>query len=56
MSGADTGYRFGEEMKRRYGAKHLEWIEKENEKHRGKKIEEWELVEFIARLRPDLVK
>ena len=55
MSGADTGYRFGEEMKRRYGAKHLEWIEKENEKYRGKKIEEWELVEFIARLRPDLV-
>ena len=43
-SGGDVGHAFGEEMKRRYGKKHLEWIEKENEKHRGEKIHDWDLV------------
>jgi len=40
----------------KYGQKHLGWIEKENEKYRGQKIEEWELVEIVALLRPDLVR
>ena len=48
------GHGLGEELKRRHGDNHLEWIEMENEKYRGKKIEEWELVEMVARLRPDL--
>lgn len=50
-----VGHAFGEELKRRYGANHIKWIEEENLKHRGKKIETWEVVDIVAKLRPDLV-
>lgn len=50
------GHGLGEELKRRYNDGHLDWIGLENKKYHGKKIEEWELVEMVARLRPDLVK
>lgn len=49
------GHGLGEELKCRYNEGHLDWIELENEKYRGKKIEEWELVEMVSKLRPDLV-
>lgn len=38
-SGADIGYRFGEEMKRRHGKNHLDWIEQQNLKHRSEKLD-----------------
>lgn len=51
-----VGYGLANYLIHKYGSDHLEWIEQENEKHRGKKIEEFELVEMVAKLRPDLVK
>lgn len=50
--GADVGYAFGEELKRRYGENHLTWIEHENEKHRGEKMQDWEIV---ARVEADML-
>jgi hypothetical protein len=55
LSDGTVGTRFGIELQRRYGKSHLDWLEKENEKHRGEKLEEWLLVELTAKLRPDLV-
>lgn len=56
VSGANIGYAFGNELKRRYGDGVLVEIANLNKSYRGKKMETWELVEFVARLRPDLVK
>lgn len=50
-----VGYGLANYLIHKYGSDHLEWIERENEKYRGKKIEEWELVEMVAKLRPYLV-
>lgn len=36
---------FREEMKRRYGFPIIGWIEQQNERHRGQKMEVWEIVE-----------
>lgn len=55
-SGANIGYAFGNELKRRYGDGILSEIASLNKSYRGKKMEEWDLVDFIARLRPDLVQ
>jgi hypothetical protein len=43
-SGADIGHRFGEEMKRRYGTSILDWIEEENQRHRGEKLDILQIV------------
>lgn len=45
-----VGHAFGEELKRRYGKDHLEWIEEENNKFRGKKLETHKIVEEIEKL------
>jgi len=45
LSDGAVGARFGEELKRRYGKKHLEWIEEENLRHRGEKMEVWQIVD-----------
>lgn len=50
-----VGFRFGEELKRRYHECIIDWIEKTNEAFRGQKMETWEIVEKVAKLRPDLV-
>jgi len=44
------GYAFGEELKRRYGDKHLDWIEKENKKYHGMKLEDHEIVSRVEKL------
>lgn len=49
------GFAFGQELIRRYGPHHLEWIEKENLKYKGVKMEDWEIVEKVAELAPHLV-
>ena len=50
-----VGFRFGEELKRRHGDDVIERIEAENLKYRGQKMEEWQIVDKVATLRPDLV-
>lgn len=50
-----VGHAFGEELKRRWGEDVIEWIEQENLKYRGQKLETWQIVDKVARLRPDLV-
>lgn len=50
------GTRFGKELKRRHGEHILDWIETENEKHRGEKMEVWEIVNRVEQLRPDLIE
>lgn len=50
-----VGYRFGEELKRRYHDGIIDWIEKTNQTFSGQKIETWELVDKVRQLRPDLV-
>ena len=49
-SHAEVGHAFGEELKRRYGEKHLDWIEKENNKWRGVKLEDHIMVERVEKL------
>ena len=50
--------KMGQELQRRHGEDVLDWIERENHKpeYRGQKIEAWMYVEYVAHLRPDLVK
>lgn len=48
-----VGHAFGEELKRRYGQGHLEWIEEENARMRGKKMENHEIVERVEKLLDD---
>ena len=45
-----VGHAFAEELKRRYGENHLEWIEKENLKYHGVKMEDWEIVSRVEKL------
>lgn len=48
-----VGHNFGEELIRRYGPQHLEWIEEENLRQRGKKLETHKIVEIIEELLAD---
>ncbi len=50
LSDGIVGHTFGEELKRRHGADVLDWIETENEKYRGQKMEVWEIVERVEKL------
>jgi hypothetical protein len=34
-----TGHKFGEEMRRRWGQNHTEWIDQENLRHKDEKLE-----------------
>lgn len=45
-----VGHAFGEELKRRYGRDHLDWIEEENLKYKGIKLETHKIVEEVERL------
>jgi hypothetical protein len=53
-----TNWKLGETLKMRYGEDVLLWIELENKRaeNRGIKQEVWMCVDYVARLRPDLVK
>lgn len=55
-SGAHIGHAMGEEIKRRCGENTLEIIKEDNERFRGMKIEVFQIVDYVARLRPDLVE
>lgn len=48
-----VGHAFGQELIRRYGKKHLDWIEKENLEYRGKKLEVPRIVEIVEKLLED---
>lgn len=50
LSDGIVGHNFGEELKRRHGDKILDWIQSENEKYRGQKMEVWEIVERVTEL------
>lgn len=50
LSDGKIGHTFGEELKRRLGDDVLERIDKDNVANRGKKVEEWELVEMCSKL------
>lgn len=52
-----TLYKLSETLKFRYGEDVLLYIETQNNsiENRGKKIEVWMAVDYVARLRPDLV-
>jgi hypothetical protein len=45
-----TGHAFGEELKRRYGPGHLDWIEQENLKHAGEQLSDQACVEAAAKI------
>lgn len=45
-----VGHNFGETLKKRYGDKHLIWIEKQNLKHRGEKLDDQTIVEIVEKL------
>jgi hypothetical protein len=49
-SDGKIGHTFAEELKRRYGDNILDELNDEDRKHRGKKVEEWQLVEMCAKL------
>jgi hypothetical protein len=50
ISDGKIGHAFGEELKRRHGDGIFDELDMEDRKYRGKKIEEWELVEMCAKL------
>lgn len=54
-SDGPTNEAFKKELERRHGKGIAEWIQQENEKYRGQKMEEWEIIHRVATLRPDLV-
>lgn len=56
LSDGLTGLKFAQELQRRHGHDILDWIETENLKYRGQKLEVSECVDKTAQLRPDLVK
>lgn len=47
-------FRMGAQLINKYGPDHLEWIETENLKYQGQKMQTWEIVNKVAALRPDL--
>lgn len=49
------GGRFVTYLKSKYGENIEQWIRQENLLYRGTKMEVWQLVEYAAKLRPDLV-
>lgn len=50
------GGNFLQYLQTHYKEKNIgDWIEKENQKYIGIKMQEWELVDYAAKLRPDLV-
>jgi len=51
-----VGHSFGEELKRRHHKGILEWIEATNLSFKGQQMQQWEIVETVARIRPDLVE
>jgi len=53
---AVTLKKMGEALQMRYGDDVLDYIEHENQRFRGMKMEEWMLVDLAAKLRPDLVE
>lgn len=53
---AVTLMRLGEELQRRHGLEILEYIDETNRKAKPMKIEDWMMVDFVAKLRPDLVE
>ena len=54
-SDGPTNDAFRQELQRRWGDDIANWINTENEKYRGEKMEEWQIVHRVATLRPDLV-
>lgn len=55
-SNAVTGHIFAEKLQQRLGPNILRDLEQENKAWEGKKIEEWMLVDMVAKLAPHLVK
>lgn len=53
--GGITSFKFAERLKERYGEDIILWIEIENEKYRGLKMETWALVDYLSRISPELV-
>ena len=51
-----TAVRFADVLKRRYGDDILTWIERTNQTFAGIKMQEWELVDYAARVAPHLVE
>lgn len=56
LSDGMVGLKFAQELQRRHGHDILEWIEIENLKYRGQKLEVSICVDNVAQLRPDLVR
>jgi hypothetical protein len=55
LSDGMVGIKFAQELQKRHGKDILGWIETENLKHKGIKMEAWEHVDKVQKLRPDLV-
>jgi len=56
LSDGVVGLKFAQELQRRHGEDILFWIERENLKYRNIKMEVWEHVAAVEKLRPDLIK
>lgn len=52
---AITLKRLGEHLQMRYGGDVLDYIDVTNRQAKPVKMEEWQLVDYVAKLRPDLV-
>lgn len=52
--GGLTSYKFGEELKMLWGDDVIDWIEKENERFRGLRMETWKIVDYASKVAPEL--
>lgn len=56
LSDGVIGKRFADALIAQYGQDHLDWIETENLKYRGQKLEEYILVEMAEKINSALIK
>lgn len=47
--------KFRQELRRRYGDNVIDWIQQENLRHQGEKLETWALVDYAAKVDPSRV-
>lgn len=53
--GGLTSFKFAEALRIRYGEDIILWIEQENQRHRGEKLEDWMIVDYAATVDPSRV-
>ncbi len=54
--GGLTSFKFAEVLRMRFGEDTILWIEQENQRYKGSKLETWQCVDYVAKIAPHLVE